>query len=46
MLQRALGELEREPHVTTVTFGPLSRSDTLDLVRGNVSGCVNEGKAV
>jgi hypothetical protein len=32
MLQRPLGELEREPHVTRVALGPLSRSDTLDLV--------------
>jgi DNA-binding SARP family transcriptional activator/tetratricopeptide (TPR) repeat protein len=33
MLQRTLDELEREPHVATVTLGPLSRSDTLDLVQ-------------
>jgi AAA ATPase domain len=33
MLQRTLGELEREPHVTTITLGPLSRSHTVDLVQ-------------
>jgi hypothetical protein len=32
MLHRTLGELERESDVTRVTLGPLSRSDTLDLV--------------
>ena len=33
MLQRTLGELEREPHVATMALGPLSRSDTHDLVQ-------------
>src|SRR5262245_23210180 len=33
MLQRTLCELEREPDVATVPLGPLSRDDTLDLVR-------------
>ncbi len=33
MLQRTLGELEREPHVATVALGPLSQRDTLDLVQ-------------
>ena len=33
MLQRTLGELEREPHVATVALGPLSRGDTVDLVQ-------------
>jgi predicted ATPase len=32
MLQRTLDELEREPHVTTLALGPLSRDHTLDLV--------------
>jgi DNA-binding SARP family transcriptional activator len=33
MLRRTLAELEREPHVTTVALGPLSRGDTLSLVQ-------------
>ena len=32
MLQRTLGELEREPHVATVALGPLSRCIRVDLV--------------
>jgi tetratricopeptide (TPR) repeat protein len=33
MLQRTFAELEREPHVDTVALRPLSREDTVDLVR-------------
>jgi predicted ATPase len=33
MLQRTLAELEREPHVATLGLGPLSKSDTADLVQ-------------
>jgi tetratricopeptide (TPR) repeat protein len=33
MLQRTLGELEREPHAATVALGPLSRGDTFGLVQ-------------
>ncbi len=33
MLQRTFAELEREPHVDTVALRPLSREDTVGLVR-------------
>jgi DNA-binding SARP family transcriptional activator len=33
VLQRTLDELKREPHVTTLALRPLSRADTVDLVR-------------
>jgi predicted ATPase/DNA-binding SARP family transcriptional activator len=33
MLQRTLHELEGEPHVAMVTVGPLSRDDTISLVK-------------
>ena len=33
MLRRTLDELQREPHVTTLSLGPLSRNDTIDLVQ-------------
>jgi hypothetical protein len=33
VLQRTLGELQREPHVATVALGPLSRGQTVDLVQ-------------
>ncbi len=33
LLQRTLAELDREPHVATIALGPLSRSETHELVR-------------